>query len=230
MSLPSASSGLPPDTRYTPDCACHARVISPHAGRAAKVLCPQQIRTVDAAEAALRGLAAGCNRENRRVGLGFSFPAASWRCSVCPGVARVFSSFGTHQSQNAAVMRSSATAAACCRLLPGLARDVAASREGGQRDWVEHEPCREAVMGEPFVGGSSRTRPRSRLRRLGLDRAGGGPSPAGRCVAFLAPSLETGRSLPHLLDPLPEAVGRLARVERVGLCGERVGLRPTCHT
>ena len=43
MSLPSASSGLPPDTTCTPDRACHARVISPHAGRVAKVLCPQQL-------------------------------------------------------------------------------------------------------------------------------------------------------------------------------------------
>src|SRR6185437_3803043 len=45
MSLPSASSGLPPDTTYTPDRACHARVISPHAGRVAKVLCPQRLRS-----------------------------------------------------------------------------------------------------------------------------------------------------------------------------------------
>jgi nicotinate dehydrogenase subunit B len=43
MSLPSASSGRPPDTTYTPNRACHARVISPLAGRVAKVLCPQRL-------------------------------------------------------------------------------------------------------------------------------------------------------------------------------------------
>jgi transposase len=46
MSLPSASSGLPPDTTCTPDRACHARVISPLAGRVAKVLCPQRLRLI----------------------------------------------------------------------------------------------------------------------------------------------------------------------------------------
>jgi len=43
--LPSASSGLPPDTTYTPDRALYAREISPHAGRAAKVLRSQRLRS-----------------------------------------------------------------------------------------------------------------------------------------------------------------------------------------
>ncbi len=56
MSLPSASSGLPPDTTYTPDRACHARVISPHASRVAKVLRPQRLRSRAAGGAAPRPL------------------------------------------------------------------------------------------------------------------------------------------------------------------------------
>ena len=41
--LPSARSGLPPDTTETPDRALYAREISPHAGRVAKVLYPQRL-------------------------------------------------------------------------------------------------------------------------------------------------------------------------------------------